>query len=1008
MSEKKYKCPYCDNKYIRNKLIDHVEDEHEDLIPENQTPTQVVFNSINKKDHGTCVVCKKSTTWNEKAGKYNRLCDNPKCREKLREEFKRNATNKHGKYNFADDPKFQEKMLKGRKISSTYTFTDGGVVDYVGSYELKFLEFVDKVMEIESKDIMAPGPTIEYMYKGEKHYWITDFYYIPANLVLDIKDGGDNPNTRPMQEYREKQYAKEKAIKQLKKYNYLRLTNNNFGQFLEVLVDLKYMNLDVKEKNLITKINESATIQELSAAMSTVPPMYSSDASVLITNNLAGERNVALSSLDFNDSLLIDDDEEGIKKISKKKFKDEYKIEEQFLIEKDESYYNLLKAFLNKDDCIYKGIYSNLASFNTSLNESGIYFDSKFRPVEKDKQLEEMTSKLSRVNECIYRIGSITFIRNDKLNIENEYIPNTTLNINEFYEELINEVESHEAEFFMVTPSNNKNELDEMYNKYKSQTEDRKEKADAESLRLYGMTNRDHYHMLQSQLVNGTEVEDDEKSYDPFDQEIDESTIVQSSIFTNDLPMFTPLEFFERIEENYSCFTEDEAKDIKAWRESYALLGNGIKEPEYNKKNMRRMDILRKAIYQNNNEAIIQCGWIPEIEFNSKNRVQASKLVREKMENKDYGIISYQEACNYYNESYITEAKTSKKNKKAVSIVLCSGNSVLSEIIRKVQNTQYTHAAISLDDACEKIYSFNLLGASGKVGGLSYESIERYTKENVLNITIYTFLTSNQIYNNLQKVLNDFMKNAKNTSYSVVNLITILFNIPLELDKSMICSEFVDRVLKLANLDISNKSSSLVSPRDFDVISRSNSKIVEIFNGHPKKFKHSEVKRKIQKLKKSNLPIFEFAEYNGEVITEAKSLPIQFDSDGNLLVQNLRKLDFEQEYANSHRLLMEYDKTDNYEAMKYELAKMHFLITLLEKKIYKQGKDKSVKELKVRARYLNDFKKYLKVVNKQDPSFNFTEYFEQSPFNDAIIKIDKYTLKFGWDALSYMAKSIIK
>ena len=476
---------------------------------------------------------------------------------------------------------------------------------------------------------------------------------------------------------------------------------------------------------------------------------------------------------------------------------------------------------------------------------------------------------------------------------------------------------------------------------------------------------------------------------------------IPTSIFTNDLPMFTPLEFFEKIDEDYSCFTEEESKDIKAWRESYALLGNGIKEPEYNKKNIRRMDILRKAIYQNNNEAILQCGWIPGVEFNSENRVKASQIVKEKMESRDYGIIPYEEACT----SYIEEAKTSKKNKKAVSIVLVSGNSAMSELIRKVQNTQYTHAGISLDEGCEKIYSFNMHGAAGqKFSGFSHESIERYTKEKVRNITVYTFLVSETIYNNLQKVLNNFIKNAKDTSYSMINLVTILFKIPLELDKSMICSEFVDRVLKLANLDLSNKSSSLVSPKDFHLISKSNAKIVEIFNGLPKEFKKSQIKRKIQNLKKSNLPIFEFVEYIGQAITEAKSLPIQFDSDGNLLINNIRQINFEQEYANSHRLLMEYDKTGNYEAMKYELAKMHFLITLLEKKIYKQGKDKSVKELKVRARYLNDFKKYLKIVNANDRNFNFTEYFEQSPFNDAIIKIDKYTLKFGWEALKTIAK----
>ena len=81
---KTYKCPYCDKRLERDKLIDHVESKHEDLIPEGQTPTQVVFNSINNKTHGNCVICKKPTKWNEKAGRYDRLCDDPKCKEKMR------------------------------------------------------------------------------------------------------------------------------------------------------------------------------------------------------------------------------------------------------------------------------------------------------------------------------------------------------------------------------------------------------------------------------------------------------------------------------------------------------------------------------------------------------------------------------------------------------------------------------------------------------------------------------------------------------------------------------------------------------------------------------------------------------------------------------------------------------------------------------------------------------------------------------------------------------------
>ena len=104
---KRYKCPYCDERHEREKLIYHVEEEHEDLIPEHQTPTQVVFNSINKKDHGTCIVCKRPTKWNEKAGRYDRLCTNPRCKQKLRDDFKKNAMAKDGTYVYTADPKFQ-------------------------------------------------------------------------------------------------------------------------------------------------------------------------------------------------------------------------------------------------------------------------------------------------------------------------------------------------------------------------------------------------------------------------------------------------------------------------------------------------------------------------------------------------------------------------------------------------------------------------------------------------------------------------------------------------------------------------------------------------------------------------------------------------------------------------------------------------------------------------------------------------------------------------------------
>ena len=259
-STKKYACPFCDEKMTRMDLISHVERKHEALIPENYSPARVVYDSINKTDHGTCMICKKPVyTWNDKICRYNNLCDNPKCREEVR----RIALERHIKtYNvptLLTNPEHQEKMLANRHISGTYKHSDGGKFTYTGKYEKAAIEFMDTVLNIPSKDIQMPGPTLEYNYQGETHTWITDIYYIPANLIIEVKDGGSNPNNRSMPEYRAKQSAKEVMITELGTFNYLRLTNNDFAQLLECLADIKYENMDQKDApKVVFHINEAA------------------------------------------------------------------------------------------------------------------------------------------------------------------------------------------------------------------------------------------------------------------------------------------------------------------------------------------------------------------------------------------------------------------------------------------------------------------------------------------------------------------------------------------------------------------------------------------------------------------------------------------------------------------------------------------------------------------------------------------------------------------------------
>lgn len=257
---KKYKCPYCQDRYIRKDLINHIDEEHEELIPDNFESAQVVYDIVNgTKGAGRCRVCSRPTKWNSSAKRYDVLCERSSCKQAMREEYQKNMLRVHGTYNILTSDEQQKKMLANRSISGKYKFTDGGVVTYTGSYEKKFLEFADKVMQIPSKDIMAPGPTIEYEMNGEKHFYITDFLYIPYNLIIEVKDGGLNPNnknTPGMRSSRQRTIEKERLITNRGEYNYLRLTDNQFVQLLEIFMDIKKALIEGNDDKIV-RINES-------------------------------------------------------------------------------------------------------------------------------------------------------------------------------------------------------------------------------------------------------------------------------------------------------------------------------------------------------------------------------------------------------------------------------------------------------------------------------------------------------------------------------------------------------------------------------------------------------------------------------------------------------------------------------------------------------------------------------------------------------------------------------
>jgi len=340
-TSKKYKCPYCDYKGIRSDVINHVDKKHEDLIPQGYTAARAVYDFINHTDHGTCMICKSPVyEWNTKINRYYNLCKNPACKAKVREIALERHMKVYNKPHLLDDPEQQEKMLANRKISGTYTFKDGIKHTYTGTYEKNALEFMDKVLDIPGKDIQSPGPVLEYEYGGKTHKWITDIYYIPANLLIEVKDGGSNPNNRSMQSYREKQVAKETMVTSLGTFNYIRLTNNDFSQLLEILADMKEGALteDDDSRNMRIRINEE---------VGGLPPHRPPEAYIIPY----GMNNVfdgfAYGDSESDDIAIVDEDYKSVT-MSREDFEKKYTVPDIALIYNEADTMEKIKAIKNE------------------------------------------------------------------------------------------------------------------------------------------------------------------------------------------------------------------------------------------------------------------------------------------------------------------------------------------------------------------------------------------------------------------------------------------------------------------------------------------------------------------------------------------------------------------------------------------------------------------------------------------------------------------------------------
>lgn len=442
--------------------------------------------------------------------------------------------------------------------------------------------------------------------------------------------------------------------------------------------------------------------------------------------------------------------------------------------------------------------------------------------------------------------------------------------------------------------------------------------------------------------------------------------------------------------------------------------------------------------------AIINLGWNPSVDFTPKNiefaRERQVRWLRENVAR----VIDVTDLA--VSESVLTESTKAmreqykEKNLYPVYLVLSFSHTVFGRIIRKVKHCDYSHAGMALDSDLADILTFKFWTDTN---GFNEENLFTYLdkSENAV-ISVLALFVDKGTKERLEAVVEDFVNKKKKTRYGFGNLFYILRGKEKQSkdNLALVCSQFVDTVFKLANLDITGKPSNLVIPQDLANLEK-RPKVFKVYEGLAREYSDKDVENKISQLMKTyslkdlrytelmdnikddltiesvysvtenveaNLVLEEMRELlRPTVAIYEKKLPVKISDEGDITINFSKSL--EQEYQDSHKLLTTYTVA-NTEGIKHELAKMFYINATIEKKIKKMKKDDEEYKplIDLRARVLNDFKKYFKQISEDDPDFNFDEYYKKSEFYDSSITIDKSTLKYSGSVIKDLIGKVFK
>ena len=371
----------------------------------------------------------------------------------------------------------------------------------------------------------------------------------------------------------------------------------------------------------------------------------------------------------------------------------------------------------------------------------------------------------------------------------------------------------------------------------------------------------------------------------------------------------------------------------------------------------------------------------------------------------------------------MNESATGNNKLVPVFVILTHSHSAVSTLVRATTGDEYTHASISFDSSLTHMYTFgrtsdsSVLKGSFKIEDISSAYYQNHTPP--IPYSLFCIPVTEAQKKKMEKKVNYFAKNKNKFHFDFFGLFVNVMGIPNNPKNRYFCSRFVSVILNAG--DPKNplvSEPSLQRPYSFAgddyvrfVCSGENIALYDqvVADRIIKDIMRTEKLVRAQKSRVKNENFLginssdpftsDVLHYKFAMLDESgmdnfmrylSSFKIQFDKEGNVIISRKEYDQLDKHFRESVRLCRTYSEAGNVEGIKEELAKVHYMVQLINKyylspNVNKNPRVKSdIKKdiLDLRSVMLNHFNTYMKWITIREPQFNFQAYYDTSKYGN--------------------------